>query len=296
MDPVDSIERRIERLHIVTRAETDKRILDESFAALRVGLLQPQGGIRRLIFGSRIAGPVAAAAVVTLVAAVLLVSLPQRGSDTVEEFYSTLSGAENICVSTFAAGQTSPQQQVWTSHSLKVRLFKTGSGDQARFALWDVPSKVQMTMYLSEVQTEPLTEERLAEIEKSLASLSGVTPFADLKDVPKRARWSRVKDPAAVAVISGCAVYDLEWLQQATVSEAGTYRRWRVFVDAKTHLPRRAESHVKSESEEEYALEHFVMITYPSEGEIHDLVTGTFGSPASRTCGPEYIGTPGMDR
>ncbi|KPK45041.1 MAG: hypothetical protein AMJ65_01125 [Phycisphaerae bacterium SG8_4] len=296
MNPADSIERRIEQLHISTGAETDKRILDDSFAALGVGLLQPQGGIRRLIFGSRIAGPVAAAAAVTLVAAVLLVSLPQRGSDTVEEFYRTLSGAENVCVSTFAAGQTSPQQQVWTSHSLNVRLFKTGSGDQARFALWDVPSKVQMTMYLSEFQTEPLTEERLAEIEKSLASLSGVTPFADVKDVPKRARWSRVKDPAAVAVISGCAVYDLEWLQQGTISEVGTYRRWRVFVDAKTHLPRRAESYAKSESEQEYALEYFIMVTYPSESEIQDIVAGTFGPPSSRTGGPEYIGTPGMDR
>ncbi len=295
MNPADNIERRVEQLHISTGAETDKRILSESFVALRMGLQQRQGGTWRLILSSRIARPAAAAAVI-LIAVALFMSVPDKGADTVEEFYRTLSGAGNICVSTFEAAQTSPHQQVWTSQNLKVRLFKTGSGDQARFALWDISSKVQMTMYLSEVQTEPLTEERLAELEKSMASSSGVAPFADAKDVPERARWSRVKDPAASPVIPGCAVYDLEWLQQGAVSEASTYRRWRVFVDSKTHLPRRAESYAKSESEKEYVLEYFVMITYPSEREIQDIVASTFGPPESRTGGPEHIGTPGTDR
>jgi len=295
MNPADNIERRVEQLHISTGAETDKRILSDSFAALRRGLQPRQGGTWRLILSSRIARPVVAAAVI-LIAVALLMSVPEKGAETVEEFYRTLSGAGNICVSTFEAAQTSPHQQVWTSQSLKVRLFKTGSGDRARFALWDISNKVQMTMYLSEVQTEPLTEERLAELEKSMASSSGVAPFSDAKDVPERVRWSRVNDPAAGAVISGCAVYDLEWLQQGAVSEASTYRRWRVFVDSKTHLPRRAESYAKSESEKEYVLEYFVMITYPSEREIQDIVASTFGPPGGRTGGPEYIGTPGTDR
>jgi len=295
MNPADNIECRIEQLHIATGAETDNRILNDSFAALRMGLRQRQGGAWRLILSSRIARPAAAAAVI-LIAVALLVSVPEKGADTVEEFYGTLSGAGNICVSTFEAGQASPHQQVWTSQSLKVRLFKTGSGDLARFALWDISSKVQMMMYLSAVQTEPLTEERLAELEKSVASFSGVAPFPDAKDVPKRARWSRVNNPAAGAVIGGCAVYDLEWLQQGTVSEASSYRRWRVFVDTKTHLPRRAESYAKAESEDEYRLEYFVMVTYPSESEIQDIVASTFGHPGSRTGGPEHIGTPGTDR
>ena len=129
MSPVDSLERRIEQLHISTGAETDKRILNDSFAALRSGLQQRQGGTRRLILSSRIARPVVAAAAVILIAVALMVSMPGKGSDTVEEFYRTLSGAGNICVSTFESAQTSPRQQVWTSHGLKVRLFKTGSGD-----------------------------------------------------------------------------------------------------------------------------------------------------------------------
>ena len=295
MNPADNIERRIEQLHIATGAETDKHILADSFAALRKGLQGQQPGIWRLILSSRIARPVAAAAVI-LIAVALFMSVPNKGSDTVEGFYRTLSGAGNICVSTFEAGQTSPHQQVWASASLKVRLFKTGSGDRARFDLWDASSKVQMMRFLSAVETKALTEERLAELEKSAALFSGVAPFSDAKNVPEHARWSRVNDPAVAAVIPGCVVYDLVWVQQGAVSEGSTYRRWRVFVDAKTHLPRRAESYAKSEPEQEYALENFVMVTYPGESEIQDIVARTFGPPSSRTGGPAHIGTPGTDR
>ena len=34
MNPADNIERAVEQLHITTRPETDKRILDDAFAAL----------------------------------------------------------------------------------------------------------------------------------------------------------------------------------------------------------------------------------------------------------------------
>lgn len=295
MNPVENIESRVEQLHVGTGAETDKRILNDSFAALASGLQERRGGAWRMVLSSRIARPVTAAAVI-LIAVALFVSMPRKGADTVEGFYRTLSGAGNICVSTFEAGQTSPHQQVWASQSLKVRLFKTGSGEQARFALWDASSNVQMLMFLSEVQTVPLTEEKLAEFEKSVALSSGVAPFSDVKDVPERARWSRVNDPAVEAVIPGCAVYDLVWVQQNAISEGGAYRMWRVFVDTTTHLPMRAESYAKSEPEGEYTLTSFVVVTYPSESEIQDIVASTFGPPGSRTGGPEYMGTPGTDR
>lgn len=294
MSPVDNIERRIEQFHVSTGAETDKRILNDSSAALRRGSRERQGGVWRLILDSRFARPVAAAAVI-LIAIGLFMSMPRKGADTVEEFYRTLGGAGNICVSAFEAGQTSPHQQVWTSQSLKVRLFKTGSGEQSRFALLDVSNKVRMTIFLSKVETEPLTEERLAELEKSVALLSDVAPFPDAKDVPEHARWSRVNDAAVEAIVPGCAVYDLVWALQGAVSEGDAYRLWRVFVDTKTHLPRRAESYAKSEPDEEYTLDSFVIVTYPSESEIQDVVASAFGPPGSRG-GPEYIGTPGTDR
>ena len=291
MSSVDNIERRVEQLHLSTRTETDKRILDDAFASLQKGLREQRTGIWRLIVTSRMARPVAAAAVI-LIAVGLFLRRPARDSDTVEGFYATLAGAQNICVSEFQADQTSPDQQVWTSQSLKVRLFNTGTGDQAQFALWDIGKKVQMTMYLSNVQSEPLTAEKLLDLEKSMTPSFGVAPFFDAKDVPENARWNRVDDPAIVALIPGCAVYDLTW----TASEGGSQRKWRVFADAKSHLPRRTELHAKSVTEAQYKLESFVVVTYPNEREIRDIVANTFGQPGSQTSGPEYIGTPGIDR
>ncbi len=295
MSPADNIERRIEQLHLSTRTETDKRILDDAFVALRKGIQMPRPGLWRLIASSRMTRPIAAAAVI-LIAVALFLSMPARNADTVDGFYSTLGAVRNICVSTFQPGQTSPEQQVWTSQDLKVRLFKTGIGDQAQFALLDIGEKVQMTMILSTVETEQLTEQELRDLEKSVTPSFGLAPFFDAKDVPRNARWHRVHDQAIVAILPGCAVYDLTWVLPGMTAQEASHKKWRVFLDAETHLPRKTELYVRSESDTEYKLESFAVVTYPSEIEIRELVANTFGQPGSRTSEPVHIGTPGIDR
>lgn len=295
MSRVDNIERRIELLHLSTRAETDKRILDDAFSVLQKGLKEQQTGIWLSILTSRMARPIAAAAVL-LIAVGLFVSRSARDSDTIEGFYATLAGAQNICVSEFQAGQTSPDQQVWTSQSLKVRLFRTESGDQPQFALLDVGNKVEMIVYLSTVRTGELTEQKLRDLEESMTSSFGLAPFFDAEDVPDNARWHRVSDPTIAATIPGCVVYDLTWVLPGVTVQETSRKKWRVFVDAKTHLPRKTEFYARSESETDYRLESFAVVTYPSESEIRELVANTFGQPGSRMSEPEHIGTPGIDR
>ncbi len=295
MNPADNIERRIEQLHIATAAETDKRILDDAFVALHKGLQSQRLSIWQMIASSRIVRPAAVAAVI-LMAFALLLSTLNKEAVTLESLRGTLGNAGNICISTFQAGQTDPFQQVWTSQSLKWRLLKIGSDDQAQFALWDIPNKVKMTAYLSTVQTQPLTEQMLAELEKSVTPYSAIAPFSYMRDIPDSARWSHVDDQAVTAKVPGSEVYELVWTEQGTTSEIVAYRKWRVFIDARTNLPRRAESYTKSEPGQEYKLESFVIITYPTEREIQDLVANTFGPPDSRTDGPEYRSTPGANR
>ncbi|TKJ38678.1 MAG: hypothetical protein CEE38_02955 [Planctomycetes bacterium B3_Pla] len=295
MNHADNIERRIEQLHIATAAETDKRILDDAFVALHKGLQSQRLSVRQMIANSRIVRPAAVAAVI-LMAFALLLSTLNKEDVTLESLRSTLDNAGNICISTFQAGQSDPSQQVWTSQNLKVRLLKIGSGGQVQFALWDIPNKVKMTVYLSTVQTQPLTEQMLAELEKSVTPYSDITPFSHIRDIPDSARWSRIDDPAVAADVPGTEVYELVWTEQGTTSEIVIYRKWRVFIGARTNLPGRAESYVKSEPGQEYKLESFVIITYPSEREIQDLVANTFGPPDSRRDGPEYRGTPGANR
>jgi len=293
MNSADDIEHAIAELHITTKAETDNRILDDAYVALGKGLEKQRPGTWRKIVSSRITWPAAAAAVI-LMALALLLGVPSNRVDTIEEFYSTLGAVGNICASSFEAGQTEPFQQVWTSQTLKIKLFKIGSKNQARFVLWDIPNKVKMIRYLSSnsVQTEVITEQMLAELEKSMTPFFGVVPFSSVNDVPEDARWNRIEGREVAAAVPGTKVYDLIWLQKSTPSETVVHKKWRVFVDTRTNLPQRAEWYAKLKPEDEYSFETFIVITYPSANEIQALVLNTFGSPER----PEYIGTPGADR
>lgn len=295
MNPADQIERTIKRLHITTRAQTDKRILDDAYVALGKGLERQQPGTRRMIVSSRITWLAAAAAVV-LIALALLLSVPSKRVDTIEEFYRTLGAVENICASSFEAGQTDPFQQVWTSQTLKVRLFKTRPGNQEQFMLWDIPNKVEMIAYGSMVHTEALTGEKLAGFEKQVTPFFSIAPEPYERDTLASARWTRLDDPAVAAIVPGTEVYDLTYIQPAAPSRPEAYRKSRVFLDAKTKLPRRAELYTKSEPQDEYRLWCFVVVTYPSESEIQVLIRSTFGPPESRPGEPEYIVTPEGDR
>jgi hypothetical protein len=289
-------------LHVTTRAETDRRILDDAFVAFRKESLGLQAGlqaqkfsIRQWFATGRLIKPLAAAAVI-IIAVGLFFSGPGENFDSVEDFYRNLGGVSNICVSTFEPGQTNPTQQVWTSQDLKVRLFKTGIGDRARYALLDLADKVETKMYLSNVETEPLTEEKLRDLRQSMMPSFALAPFFSKDDVPANARWYPVSGPEVTATAPDCAVYELVWQEQETASEGISQRKWRVFVDVKTHLPKRTESYVKVGSESEHKLEKYVLVTYPSEEEIGEIVAKIIDRSERSKDDVEYIPTPGIGR
>jgi hypothetical protein len=288
MNHGDDVERAIAELHLTTKAKTDERILGDAFVALRGAVQKPPGApgsIWRTITTSRVAVPAAVAAVI-LVAFALFLNLPSRRAMTVERIYGALSEAENIHISRFQAGQTNPDGQLWASETLRVKLFKSGSGNQAQSALWDIPNRVKMTMYLSSVKTQTITEQMLAELEESATRFSDLVPFSDVSDIPDGSQWNRIDDPEVAAIAPGTEIYELTWM------EAVAHKKWRVFVDVRTNLPKRAEFYAKLKPEGEYTAETFTVVAYPSESEIQALVENTFGQPDD----PVYRGTPGTDR
>jgi hypothetical protein len=289
MNHGDDVERAIAELHLTTKAETDERILGDAFVALGGAVQEPQpetaGNIWRTIMTSRAAVPAAVAAVI-LVAFALFFNLPSRRAVTVARIYGALGKVENIQISKFQAGQADPDRQLWASETLRVKLFKSGSGNQEQLALWDISNRVKMTAYLSSVQTETITEQMLAELEQSTARFSGLVPFSDMSDVPEGAHWNRVDDPEVAAIAPGTEAYELTWM------EAVARRKWRVFVDVRTNLPKRAEFYAKLKPEDDYTIETITVVAYPSESEIQALVENIFGRPGD----PVYRGTPGTDR
>jgi len=300
MNSPDNIERAISQLHIKTRAQTDKRILDDASAALAAGVQKQPfdlGGDRRTGWVIRIARPALAAAAI-IVAFTLLFRVLPGAEPTVGEINKAFAKAQNTCVSTFQVDKTEPFQQVWTSQTLNMKLFKVGAGNQAQFALWDIPIRVKMIKFLTSdsVRTEAITDQMLAELDKSAAQTSRLFPFSDADGVPADAQWNKVDQSQVATAVPQTKVYDLTWAAASEAPGAIAHRKCRFFVDIHTHLPRRAEWYAKSRPEDEYTFETFTVVSYPSEGEIQDLIRNTFGPRPGRPDEPEYIGTPGMDR
>ncbi len=296
MNPADQIERTIERLHITTRAETDKRILDDAFAALEKSAqkqsLHVGRSARRRTLRIRIAELAAVAAVILVVFALFFGT---RLTETValNEIYEALGKVQNVCIVTFLPPANEPVQIEWVSQTLNIDMVRFSE----RFVLWDIPNKVQMIKYLStgSITTTAITDEKLTKVEQAAGRRFGLIPFSDISDV-SGAQWSRVEDPEIEVTVSGTKVYELTWPQKETSSEAIELRKWRVFVDTRTNLPKRAEHYFKLRPQEDYKFEKYEVITYPSGSQIQALVKNTFGPSATQPRQPEYMGTPGAER
>jgi hypothetical protein len=296
MNSADNLERSIARLHVKTRAETDKRILADSSEALHAGLRHrpPQAAMRteRLAAIIRIAGPATVAAAVLVACALLLNTLFDKGT-TPAEVRKAYAKVENVCIAKCLAGATEPFEQIWASQTLKVKLLRSGSGSQAQFTLWDVPNKVRMMKFLTSepFETEPITEQMLAELSKSVIPSADLMTYSGTSDDTS---WDKVDDPQVAAKVPGAEVCEVTFFTRGSPSEALVYMKWRLFTDRRTHLPKRVEWYTGSDAAGDYKLESFAIFSYPSTSEIEDLVTRTFGS--RRPDHPEYIPTPGMDR
>ncbi len=297
MSSANNIEREIAELSLTTRAETDKRILDDSYAALGKVAHKQQPikgtGVWSMAMRSRFAVPAAIAAMI-LLAFALFVNFRIDGAINTEKIYGALSEVENIHFSTYRAGQTSPDQQVWASETLGVKLLKTGLGNHAQYTLWDTKNRIKMVKFLSSnsIQTEPITQLMLTELEKSAANPADMVPFSDRDDIPEEAQWIRIDDREVSSAVPGTKAYDLNWIDKSTDSQLALHKKWRVFTDDRTSLPKRIEWYSKAGPEDEYGFEKYVVITYPSEDEIQDIIRDIFG----RQDDPGFIGTPGAYR
>ena len=296
MNPTNQIERTIKRLHIATRAETDKRILDDAFTALEKSSQKRPTHIgrsaRQRTVRIRIAELAAVAAVILVVFA-LFFGVPGAKTVGLGEIYKALGKVQNVCIATFQPPANEPVQIEWVSQTLNIEVFRIGE----QFVLWDIPNRVKMIRYLSSdsISTIAINDEMLAKVEQAAGQRFGLLPFSDISDIPG-AKWIRVEVPKIEAAVLGTKVYELTWQQENTTSDAIRFRKWRVFVDKRNNLPKRAEHYFKLEHGEDYKFEKYEVITYPIVSQIQAIVKKTFGQASSRPGGPEYIGTPEADQ
>ncbi len=290
MNSADNIERAVEQLHITTRAETDKCILDDAFVALEKSAQEQSTQVgrsaQRRTIRIRIVELAAVAAVILVIFALFFgMSATDVG---LMEIYQVLGAVENICITTFEPAANEPIQIEWVSQTLNIDMFRIGE----QLVLWDIPNKVKMTKYLSSdsVKTQILSGEMLSKVKQAAGQRFGLVPFSNISDI-SGARWTRVEDSDIEAVVSDTRVYDLTWPETNTASGSIELKKWRFFLDRDTNLPKRTELYSKLQSEDEYTFETFAVVTYPSESQIQVLIRETFGSAPTQPRAPEYRGT-----
>jgi hypothetical protein len=299
MNFTDDVERSIEKLHISTKTETDERILEDAYAALesitKEGSGQREKNIWQTLLTNRIVQYAAVAALIIVISVMFFKSLAPEPTASMR-IDTALKKADNVCISNFRADDTEPYEQVWFSQTMEIQLIRTTENNRIRFALTDIPSKVRMLTYSSSdvIQREAVTENVLAELEKSMIQNSGLVTFLNSNEFTEDLHWQRVIDPTAMAQVPGTKIYDVTLLQEAAPGEA-KYRKWRILADAVTYLPQRAEWYAKSEFGREYELEKYAIFSYPAEKEIRLLIQNTFGPVDRQPDVPGYIGTPGRN-
>ncbi|MBC8469167.1 MAG: hypothetical protein H8D56_06820 [Planctomycetes bacterium] len=298
MNPADNIEHTIEQLHITTRPETDKHILDDAFVALEKSAQEQAPHVARSsrpnTLRIRIA-ELAAVAAVILVIFTLFFGTPAAEAVTFGEVIQALGKVRNVCVSSFRIDRPEPTQVRWSSLTMNIKLFKGRKEGKTEYALWDFPNRRTMFVSSGLVTTKDISADDYARKEKILTFTPGLIPITDINDLPEGSQWNKVEDPNVSAVVPGTEVYDLTYPQKSTKGTGIRFIKWRYFVDPFTYLPKRLEYYDKIKtdfmSQEKYRFGKYSVVTYPSENEIRAIIHNEFGPAALQPRDPGYIGT-----
>jgi len=211
---------------------------------------------------------VAAAAVILIGVALFLSTQPARAV-TIEQIYKALAKVKNVHLSKFALDKTNPIEERWVSRALNIYMTKTGK----LLILSDIPNGVRKSKQLGTavIDTDPLTKDDAADIEKKMTGSLGLIPFSDISKVPPDSEWSRITDDGLEGVSEGTEVYDLIWTEK-THGGSALFRKWRVFADPKTNLPQKTEFYEKSPADSEYTLASVIVVEYLSDSEIWTVI------------------------
>ncbi len=216
--------------------------------------------------------PAIAAAAVILIGFALLLSTPAAKAVDLGQIYEALEKVRNVCISQFVPDKAEPTQKIWSSKTLNIKMFET----DGQFVLWDFANSVKKIKPLdgSTIQIDSLSGDIVAKGKKSLEGSFGLLPFPDISAAPKDRQWNRVADEDIEDSIPGTEVYDLTW--KTTEGMVTEYRRWRVFIDTQTNLPKKTMWYKKTPIDDEYALYSIEEVAYPRDSEVKAFIQNTF--------------------
>ena len=210
-----------------------------------------------------------AVAAALLIGIGLLLNTPSAKAVTIEQIYKAIEKARNVYIASFIPDKKEPVQEKWVSRFLNIYMTKT----EKEIVLWDLQNKVKKTKRLgsNSVETTVLSAEMVTEIGTTVTTFLGLVPFADLSTLPDNASWSHIAGQYLGSIIKGVEVYDLTWSEKAYDGSI-VFKKWRVFVDPKTNLPKITEFYEKSPADGEYILRSNKLVKYLSDSEIQTII------------------------
>ena len=211
----------------------------------------------------------AVAAALAIVASLFLFTTPSAKAVTLEQLYEAVLKVKNVYIASFASGQTEPTQKKWVSRPLGI--YMTSAGDE--LALWDLHSGIRKTRASETDETKQtmISNEDNARIKTMIGGSFGLLPFEDIAILPRDAQWRRLADAKIPGNTSNLEVYDLLWTDKSYLGPL-TFNRWRVYVGPETKLPQRTEIYQMLPGEQEYILNSFNVIDYPTDDEMQAMI------------------------
>ncbi|TKJ35501.1 MAG: hypothetical protein CEE38_15125 [Planctomycetes bacterium B3_Pla] len=213
--------------------------------------------------------PAIAAAAVILIGFAFFFGTPAAKAIDLNQIYRAIGIAGNIHVSIFDPGGTEPKTEEWASSSLGIYMSKVGQ----ELTLWDFragPKKVKSSRNVAP-EAVPFTEAGAAAARRRINSPLGIVPFDNMSEVPPDAIWNRVADDTLQSDTQDSEVYDLTWTERGSRGQA-KLKKWRVFVDPGSNLPRKAQFYKKSPTDTEPILENELVVEYLNDLEVEAAV------------------------
>jgi hypothetical protein len=183
----------------------------------------------------------------------------------IEKIYSAIEMVKNIHISSFAADNQKPVQEVWIARSSGLYVIKT----ENECTLWNISDGVKKTKHLETGTNEQtsLNSDALAGIVTRIHGSLDIMPFSTPIDIPPGARWSEITDFDNSTANNNMKIYELRWAEKAYDGSV-VQKIWRVSIDVSTKLPQNVQWFKQSASDPQPVLESTMVIKYPSDNEI----------------------------
>ncbi|MBW8042261.1 MAG: hypothetical protein FVQ85_19990 [Planctomycetes bacterium] len=219
---------------------------------------------RKLSFLRPFIKPAVAAAAVIL-AALFLFNAPTAKAVNLRQISKALEMIKNVCITTFYQEESNKTQEIWVSQVLNIKILKT----KAECVLWDIKAKSQTTRDLNtgSIATISLNTDVLLKIKETMEGSLGLLRFNSMREAPEGAKWL----PDIETTIHNTEVYDLIWTEKSLIGSI-IHRKWRVYTDTETKLPKRIEWLLKLPDEKEYKLETITTVSYPTTVKVKAVI------------------------